>query len=169
MLASSDADELKKAQAPHELFLFNLIFNHVFLFIVTISAPSLQFLVLIVPWLSVSIVAYTLIASARAGRSATPYVQCHWRLAARRSLLLVGVWLLAALVIGAVLVAAGGVPGPWHYAVGSLVFIPTMLLMLVLILLESEALQHARAGTLPRRARRRCLLHLPAVAATPGN
>lgn len=145
----TDADELGKAQAPHELFLFNLIFNHVFLFIVTISAPSLQFLVLIIPSLSVAIVTYTLVTSRRVARTGSDYVSAHWQLAARRTLMLIAVWVFALLFMGGVLATSGGTLEPWHYAVGSLVFIPTMLLMLVLVLMESEALQHARAGTFP--------------------
>ncbi|MCK9531037.1 MAG: hypothetical protein M0R77_10840 [Gammaproteobacteria bacterium] len=154
-MIATDRNEIRKAQVPHELFLFNLVFNHIFLFIVTISAPSLQFLVAIVPALSVLIVGYTLLATRRAAQAESPFVHSHWRMAKNGSLLLLGVWLFAALFIGAVLASAGGVPKPWHYAVGSVVFIPTMVFILVLILFGSEALQHARAGTLPSRARRR--------------
>lgn len=157
------AEHLTSAQAPHELLLFNLVFNHIFLFIVTISAPSMQFLVLIIPSLSVSIVIYILVANRRIARTASHLVRCHWQLAARRTLMLLGVWVFAALFIGAVLATSGGTLKPWHYAVGSLVFIPTMLLMLVLIIMESEALQYARAGKLPVRAQNRCVLNLPAT------
>ncbi|MGE0080086.1 MAG: hypothetical protein AB7U81_02180 [Thiohalomonadaceae bacterium] len=147
-----DADELRRAQAPHELFLFNLIFNHVFLFIATISAPSLQFLVAVIPSLSVAIVIYTLVASRRAARTASPFVSAHWQLAARRTRMFIAVWVLAACFMGLVLATSGGTLEPWHYAVGSLVFIPTMLLMLALVIMESEALQYARAGSFPGRS-----------------
>ncbi len=152
MARTVDASELRRAQAPHELFLFNLIFNHVFLFIATISAPSLQFLVAIIPTLSSAIVIYTLTTSRRVARTASPLVSSHWQLAARRTRMFIAVWVLAAAFIGLVLATAGGALEPWHYAVGSLVFIPTMLLMLVLVIMESEALQHARAGSFPGRS-----------------
>jgi hypothetical protein len=51
---------------------------------------------------------------------------------------------------------SGGDPGPQQYALAGLTFFPVMLSVIALILMESEALQHARHGTLPKRVLERC-------------
>ncbi len=143
-------EDVTKAKLPHELFLINLIFNHVFLFIVTISAASLQFLVLIVPLLSVAIVGYTVWGAKRSRRNAPWFVRCHWQVAARRSLLFVAMWLVLALLGAGVFLLSGGELKPPHYAIGGITFLPIMGTMLVLILLESEAMHQAHNRALPR-------------------
>lgn len=144
------------AKLPHELFLFNLLFNHILLFVVTISAPSLQFLVAIVPTVSAAIVGYTVWRARSAQGSGNWHVRCHWRLAAARSLAFSLIWLLAGGLFGVMLIISGGDPDPRHYALAGLTFFPVMLSVIALILMESEALQHARHGTLPRRVLENC-------------
>lgn len=144
--------ETMQAKHPHELFLINLIFNHVFLFIAAVSAPSLTFLVLIVPTLSVGILAYTFWRARRAHEVDPWFVRCHWQVAARRSLVFVYMWLAVIAVVLAVLAVSGGQMGPQQYAFGGVIGLPLMGTMLVLILMESEAMQQAREGTLPRWA-----------------
>jgi predicted permease len=139
-----------KAKHPHELFLINLIFNHVFLFIATISASSLQALAWVVPVISLAIIGYTLWRARRPRPDDDHYVRCHWQLAARRSGKFVAMWALAAAGALALFAVANGEPAPVHYALGATLFLPIMLTMLVLILMESEALQHARSRTLPK-------------------
>jgi hypothetical protein len=153
----SDADA-RKGQQPHELFLINLVFNHVFLLIATVSAPSLQFLTIIVPVLSVSITAYILWMTYRGSAGESSYVRCHWKLAARRSIIFFVMWGSAALLFGLVYLESGGHMTPKHYAIGGITFMPIMLTMIVLIILESEALQFARHRSLPKASAKRCLL-----------
>lgn len=150
------SDEMAAAKLPHELFLFNLLFNHILLFIVTISAPSLQFLVAIVPAVSAFIVGYTVWRARSAQEGGHWHVRCHWRLAAARSLAFSLIWLTAGGLLGVLLLVTGGDPEPRHYALAGVTFFPLMLSVIVLILMESEALQHARHGTLPRRVLNKC-------------
>jgi hypothetical protein len=149
-------EEAKHAQMAHEVFLFNLIFNHVFLFIATVSAPSLQVLTLIVPTLSLLLMGFTIWYARRAATRESAYVSCHWRLAARRTFVFGGMWLVCGAGILLLLLVAGGHLRPHHYAFGALMFFPIMGTMLTLIILESEALQHARHRTLPQKAAERC-------------
>ncbi len=158
MSENVSAAESKKAQVAHEIFLFNLIFNHVFLFIATISAPSLQALTLVVPVLSVALIGFTVWNARRTAGSEPPFVSCHWSLAAKRSLMFGALWAGFALLTVLLLVMTGGEFEPKHYALGGFAFLPLMGTMLTLILLESEALQHARHRTLPRAAADRCRL-----------
>jgi len=160
MNAAVSNDEARQAQQPHDLFLFNLIFNHVFLFIVTVSAPSLQYLVVIVPLLSVGIMGYTL-WRAWSATDDLPFLRCHWRWAAKRTFVFGSMWILVALVFAGIYGLAGGDLKPQHYAAAGLVFLPTMVVTLVLVIMESEALQHARQRTLPSRAAMGCRLLAP--------
>lgn len=152
-----DAAVWKEAQQPHELFLFNLLFNHVLLFIASVSAPSAHGLILVVPALSVAIMAYTL-WRARQVSPALPLVHCHWQLAARRTLYFAAMWIVIALWLAAVWLFSGGHPQPVHFAVAGLAFFPSMAITLTLVLMESESLQHARHGRPPRSAPRGCRL-----------
>jgi hypothetical protein len=155
-LEVSDSDA-KKGQHPHELFLFNLIFNHIFLFIATISAPSLQVLALIVPTISVLVFIYTMWMTWQGSATDSPYVQCHWKMAAKRSLMFFAMWTIAAILFGIIYLASGGHMKPPHYAIGGVAFLPIMLTVLALILMESEALQYARRRSLPKSCAEQCL------------
>ncbi len=53
-------EEAKKAKVPHDLFLINLIFNHIFMFAAFLSASSLWKWVILVPIFSISVLTYTI-------------------------------------------------------------------------------------------------------------
>ncbi len=152
-ISAQDADRAKHA---HELFLINLIFNHVFLLIAALTATSLQESVVAVPIISAGVLGYTFWRARRQPGRDPWFVRCHWHIAARRSLLFAAMWLTWGMVILALLAISGGDLKPQHYAVGGVAGIPTMGFMLVLILMESEAMQQARHRTLPKWALARC-------------
>lgn len=138
-----------QAKHPHEWFLINLIFNHILIFVATLSASSLQYLVVVVPIISVIVLTYILMRARRSMLSDPWFVKCHWQVAARRSRLFIGMLGLMALVIIGVLLVSGGDPKPQHYAIGGVGILPTMLSVLVLIIMESDAMHQARTGRLP--------------------
>ncbi len=143
-------EDVVKAKHPHEVFLINLIFNHILLFVAFLSASSLQEFLIVVPVISAAVLFYTL-WRARKSRFVDPwFVKCHWQLAAKRSRIFVFMLALMALVITGVWIASGGDLRPQHYAIGGTGIFPTMVTVLALIVMESEAVAQARSGILPK-------------------
>lgn len=144
------------ARSPHELFLINLVFNHVFLLIATLMATSLQGAVLVVPILSAGILVFTIWRAKRSLGRDPELVACHWQIAAKRSRLFAAIWASAGALVLMVLMISGGDLKPTHYALGGLFGLPVMGTMLLLIIMESEAMQQASNGTVPEWALERC-------------
>ena len=122
--------ERKQARHPHEYFLVNLITNHILVFVALLGmAKQEPWLLLIVPIFSVVVLTY-LMWRAKLSRGRDPwFVFCHWQLCARRSRFFIGMILLMGLGIAAIL--------------------PTLFTVLVLILMESDAVHKARVGEVP--------------------
>jgi len=142
-------DESKAAKWPHELFLINLIFNHILLFVAFLSASALQKLVIIVPVFSFIVLVYTLVRAKRSLTVDSWYVKCHWQLAAKRSRMFIGMLLLMFVAMLVILLISGGQPRPQHFAFGGVTILPTMLTVLALIIMESDAVNLARVGQVP--------------------
>jgi len=140
---------IKAAKWPHEIFLINLVFNHIFLFVAFLSASSLQKLVIIVPIISFGILGYSM-WRARKSLSVDPwYVKCHWQLAHKRSkMFIIMLSVMAAAMVG-VFLLSGGHMRPQHWAFFGAAILPTMLTVLVLIMMESDAMHLARNGHVP--------------------
>lgn len=147
-----DISEAEKtlAKHPHELFLINLITNHILIFAASLGvATSYPFMMLPVPLFSACVLIYTLWRAQKSLKSDPWFAKCHWQIAARRSKLLLG--LLAAIsgIVALILAIAGGHPKPGHWAMLGATVLPTMVTILVLIILETDALQQARHGMVP--------------------
>lgn len=143
------ADELKKSRVPHEVFLTNLIFNHVLVFVAIISASSLTQYVVIVPIFSVVSMVYLFWGASRASKHASWYVNAHWQIAARRSRFFLLMLAIMGSVMAAVFMLSGGDMKPQHWALGGVAFLPVMISVLGLIVFESESLHQAKNGMLP--------------------
>lgn len=146
-------EERKQARHPHEFFLINLITNHILLFVGLLGmAKQEPWALLIVPTVSILILAY-LVWRAKLSRSRDPwFVFCHWQLCARRSRFFIGMILLMGLGIAAILASVGGNVNdlrPGHYAIGGMVMLPTLFSVLVLIIMESDAVHKATIGEVP--------------------
>ncbi len=154
-----DPEQRRRARAPHELFLINLITNHVLIFVATLGMASHNLEpLLLVPIISVTILSYTLWRARRARRVDDWYVMCHWQVAARRSRLFIVMLTLLATISGLAYVAHayGGMMREAAYALaGGLGMLPTLVTVLVLIVLESDALHQARTGRMPEWVQRR--------------
>lgn len=152
------SQDARRAAHPHELILINLILNHVFFFVSTLglSGPY-PFLPLMVPIISVSILAYIFWRARRAKAFDPWFVSAHWQVCARRSRIFL------AMLAGACVLLLLGWLGYFYLhmakvlvlALFSIAGLPVMVTLLVLVVLESEALNQARNGSLPQWAAER--------------
>ena len=145
--------ERKAARHPHEYFLINLITNHILVFVGLLGmAKQEPWLLLIVPVVSISILTY-LIWRARLSKGRDSwFVFCHWQLCARRSRFFIGMIAAMGLGIAVILASVGGNVAdlrPGHYAIGGMVLLPTLFTVLVLIIMESDAVHKASIGDVP--------------------
>ncbi len=151
--SAPDKTEIKLAQLPHQLFLFNTIGNHVLLTVITISvAMSSPLWTLLIPVISLSIMGFTLIRGTALKNHASGLVRCHWQIVMRRTLLFLITYgvLAGAATMGWLLYAYGGVMKELAFAlVGGLGLLPMMVMVLALTVIESETLTHAGKGWIP--------------------
>ncbi|MCB2427614.1 hypothetical protein [Methylophaga pinxianii] len=160
-MAAPQDHERTAARTPHDIFLTNLIANHILLFtaIAATGKSYFEFIVL-VPLLSFSFLGYTFIRSSRIKREDSEFVYIHWQIARRWSFFFAIVLSVVVTVatlgwisytyLGLMKEAAFGL-------VGGLSFLPTLVSVLILIVIEMDSLNHARVGTLPPWAKRRFL------------
>ena len=143
-------EELKLAQLPHQLFIFNTIGNHVLLTVITISiAMSSPLWTLLIPSLSALIIGYTLVRGRSLVKHDSTLVRCHWGIVLRRTrIFMIGYVVLAvAASMGYVLFTYAGAMKELMFAlVGGLGLLPFMVLVLSLTIMESETLNHASKG-----------------------
>jgi len=144
------AEDLKKARVPHEIFLTNLIFNHVLVFVAILSASSLIQYIVIVPVFSFVSLAYLFWGAGRAKKNASWYVSGHWQIAARRSGFFLLMLTAMCLVLGIIYWVSGGDMKPQHWAFSGVAFLPIMVTVLGLIVFESESLHQAKKSMLPK-------------------
>jgi len=145
--------ESHAAKIPHEVFLSNLIGNHVLWFVAALGVVRSYWQPLaLVPVVSSALLIFTF-WRARRSRSVDPwYVMCHWQIAARRSAMFMA---MLGLLAG---VAALGWVGYSHFKImkeaiwafiGGVGLLPVMVTVLVLIIMESDALHQASQHKLP--------------------
>lgn len=155
------AAERKSAQMAHNLFLSNLIGNHILIFTgISAFGPRYFYFMVLVPLISFSTLAYTFYRASKVKREDSQFIYIHWQIAKRWSILfgyvlslLVSVSLLGWLghtYLGLMKEAVYGM-------IGGLGLLPTMVSVFVLLIIESDSLNHARSGTLPKWARQRYL------------
>jgi hypothetical protein len=146
-------DEIKKANVPHELFLTNLIGNHILMAVAAGGvAGSFPWVMAMIPAISFSILGFTLWRARRAIGRDPWYVMCHWQVCARRSkiFILMLSMLLVSMAMGWVGYTYGGMMKEAVWAlIGGVGLLPVMVTVLVLIIMESEALYHANQAKLP--------------------
>ncbi len=149
-------EEGTRAKWPHEIFLINLIFNHIFVFCATVAVfGTFPWLPALVPLISFSIIGYILIKARQVAASGeTWFVKAHWRIAAARNrhfMLL----LTATCVVSVTGLWLAGIFGwgriPTIALIGGAGLLPFMVVLLVLIVLGNESVFMARDGKLPKR------------------
>ncbi len=144
-----------KAKIPHEILLTNLIGNHILWFVASLGlAGSFWQPIALVPVFSIITLSYILWRARRSKRQDDWYVMCHWQICAARSRLFIYM-----LLVGLIVVLLGWVGYTYFgmmkvavYAIsGGVGILPVMVTVLVLILMESDALHQASLHNLPKR------------------
>jgi len=153
--------EISAAKVPHDIFLSNLIMNHILLFtgIAAFGGHYIKLLAL-VPVLSFIALAVTFYRASKVKREQSEFVYVHWQIARRWSVFFSAVLTLLCTVsfLGWLGQEYGNMMKEMVYAlIGGLGILPTLLSVLVLVVIESDSLHHARTGTLPKGARKRFL------------
>ncbi|MEA1048944.1 hypothetical protein U5801_03840 [Lamprobacter modestohalophilus] len=145
--------EIKQANIPHEIFLTNLIGNHILMAVAAGGiAGSFPWVMAIIPAISFSILTYTLWRAHRSIGRDPWYVMCHWQVCARRSRIFIGMLslLMVAMLLGWAGHAYGGMMKEAAIAlVAGIGILPVMVTVLVLIIVESDALYNASQAKLP--------------------
>jgi len=142
-------EDIKKARVPHEVFLTNLIFNHVLVFVAIMSASSLTHFIVVIPVFSVVSLVYLFWGAQRAKTRASWYVNAHWQIAARRSRFFLIMLTVVGCLLATIYMVSGGDMRPQHWAFGGASFLPIMISVLGLIIFESESLHQAKNAMLP--------------------
>jgi hypothetical protein len=145
--------EIKQANLPHEIFLTNLIGNHILMAVAAGGvAGSFPWVMAIIPAISFALLGYILWRARQSFARDSWYVMCHWQVCARRSRLFIGMLglLLLVCVIGWFAHVHGGMMKEAVLAlIGGIGILPVMGTVLVLIMVESDALYHANQARLP--------------------
>jgi len=142
-------EDIKKARVPHEVFLTNLIFNHVLVFVAIMSASSLTHFIVVIPIFSVVSLVYLFWGAQRAKTRASWYVNAHWQIAARRSRFFLIMLTVVGSLLATIYMISGGDMRPQHWAFSGATFLPIMVSVLGLIIFESESLHQAKNAMLP--------------------
>lgn len=150
------SDELThKAKAPHDIFLTNLIGNHILWFVAALGLVRSYWQPLaLVPVVSLSLLAYTLWRAKQSPQRDEWYVMVHWQIAAERSRFFIYM-ILAVLTVCLLGWIGYTYLGMMKVAVVALIggigLLPIMVTVLILILMESDALHQAALHKLSNR------------------
>ncbi len=154
-------DEIMAARMPHNIFLTNLIMNHILLLTAIIAFGSTYIkLIVLVPIFSFIALGYTFYTSGKIKREQSEFVYIHWQIARRWSILFAGAIMLLIIVMFSAWLANQylGIMKEAIYAfVAGFAFLPTMVFVVLLIIIESDSLYYARTGRLPQWAQKRFL------------
>ncbi|WP_428607688.1 hypothetical protein [Sedimenticola sp.] len=147
--------ESKRAKIPHEIFLTNLVGNHILWFIASLGLVRSYWQPLaLVPLVSILLLGFTLWRARRAKEIDPWYVMCHWQICAARSRIFIMMLSLLSFIsfLGWVGYTYFGMKQVAVMAmIGGAGVLPVMVTVLVLILMESDALHQAALQKLPDR------------------
>nr|VFK12397.1 MAG: hypothetical protein BECKLPF1236B_GA0070989_103425 [Candidatus Kentron sp. LPFa] len=140
--------DAKKAETPHEVFLFNLVGNHILIFIASLGMfRSFPYPLYLVPIISISCLLYILWRARRSLTIDPWFALCHWQIAARRARIFIGMFCLLGGVslLGWLGYTYLGMMKEAVFAIiGGVGILPTMVTLLILIMMESDGLYQAR-------------------------
>lgn len=153
MLYDVSDEEKKRAKWPHDLFLVNLIGNHILAFVATLGmAGSWAWPMLMVPIVSFIILSTIIIKARRSRTQESWYVMCHWQLTKQRSIFFIKMMLVLILIAGFGVygyMGLGWMKEAVYAMIGGICILPIMVTTLILIIMESDALHQAQKGELP--------------------
>jgi hypothetical protein len=149
-------EESVRAKWPHEIFLINLVFNHILVFASTLGVyRTFPLMILIVPITSFVITCYIIIKARQIAKSdETWFVKSHWKIAAQRNRHFLWLLTVTCVIIGGGLLLSNLMG--WSKIVtiallGGAGLLPFMVSLLLLIVLGNDSLYQARHGKLPKR------------------
>lgn len=147
---------MTRAKWPHEIFLINLVFNHILVFASTFGVFStFPLMVLIVPVTSFAITGYILIKARQIAKSdEVHFVKSHWDIAEKRNKKFIGLLSVTCVVLGGgfwLSKAMGWSKIATIALLGGVGLLPFMVSLLVLIVLGNQSMYDARHGKLPKR------------------
>jgi len=148
-------DEITRAKWPHEIFLINLVFNHILVFASTFGVFStFPLMVLVVPITSFIITGYILVKARKiAAGDETVFVKAHWVVADKRNKLFMWLLTVTCTVVGGGLLLSkmmGWSKIATIALLGGVGLLPFMVALLVLIVLGNDSMYQARHRKLPR-------------------
>lgn len=149
-------EEGKRAKWPHEIFLINLVFNHIFVLVATVAViGTFPLLPALVPIISFSIIGYIMLKARQvAAGHDTWFVKAHWQIGARRNRIFMLLLTVTCVVCGGGLWLSkmlGWAKIPTIALIGGVGLLPFMVSLLVLIVLGNDSVHLARTGKLPKR------------------
>lgn len=149
--------ERKRARHLHAMLLFNLVVNHIFLFLMALTflkTSSIPMILMVI--VSLALLGYILI-SAKRSLTGEPswFIRCHWQLAAKRARLFLFLF-LALGTLSLTLYFGGQAMGmktveTWALT-GGLGLLPFMVSVLGLVVIEFDAEHQAKLGNVPASA-----------------
>jgi hypothetical protein len=151
-VSQADSDH---AKWPHEIFLINLVFNHILVFATTFSVfTTFPLFVLIVPVISFVITAYIIIKGKKVAVSdASWFIKSHWGIAVKRNQHFMWLLVITCTIIGCGLLLSktmGWSKIATIALLGGAGLLPFMVALLLLIVLGNDSLYQARHGKLPK-------------------
>ncbi|MFH0934426.1 MAG: hypothetical protein V1879_04415 [Pseudomonadota bacterium] len=149
-------EERFRAKWPHEIFLINLVFNHILVFASTFGVfTTFPVMVLIVPITSFAITGYILIKAKQIAKSSeTWFVKSHWIIADKRNKHFMWLLVITCVITGGGLLISklmGWSKIATIALIGGAGLLPFMVTLLVLIVLGNDSMYQARHGKLPKR------------------
>lgn len=153
---SISPEESKRAKWPHEIFLINLVFNHILVFIATVAVVgTLPLLPALVPVISFSIIGYIIFKARQvAAGNDTWFVKSHWQIGARRNRIFMLLLAVTCLICGGGFWLSrmlGWAKIQTLALIGGVGLLPFMVSLLVLIVLGNDSVYQACTGKLPKR------------------
>ncbi len=147
--------EIIRAKWPHELFLINLVFNHILVFASTFGVfTTFPLMVLVVPITSFIITGYLLVKAKKiAAGDETKFVKAHWIVADRRNKHFIWLLSIACVVLGGgfwLSKLMGWSKIATIALLGGAGLLPFMLSLLLLIVLGNDSMYQARHGKFPK-------------------
>jgi hypothetical protein len=148
-------DEIRRAKWPHEIFLINLVFNHILVFASTFGVYStFPLMVLVVPLTSLTIIAYIFFTARRVVLSdETPLVKAHWTVADRRNKHFMALLAIVCALFGSgywFANLAGWSKVTMIAVLGGVGLLPFMASLLYLIVLGNFSMYEARHNKMPK-------------------
>ena len=151
--------EVRRAKIPHDIFLVNMVGNHILWFIAALGvARSYWQPLAMVPVFSFASLVYILWRARRSRTLDSWFVMCHWDICARRSrvfILTLGLFGLVAVLGWAGYTYLGMMEVAVYALIGGVGILPVMVTVLILIVMESDALHQAAQRRLPRSVQER--------------